>query len=256
LARQKERGAKAAEYLELGAASLVGEGVRQLFGVPPGVNADIVAIEGGFPESPWDAVTDVVGRARSDEAGIATLAYAEGDYILAAYKRDVDNKNALNSAFASMKRGRYPRLASHTDRIHRPLPLSPPVTYFPLLADDWLALLTGRLLLLRLVDLSLFEGSRDIEGTMVDLRLRDPDAPWLQVALCGEELALGPRFIEEVLYGFQPIAEIAECAVRFAVQAQSSYPQDREAGKPLTDLPSRGPKVTYTTVYVDDPRSD
>lgn len=250
LARQRDRGVAAAYYLERGHMPSTVDLQDSTAVVAPDAGS-YVAVDGEMPGPPWSSVADVVARARSSPNGLALLTYDDGDYLLAALNTDASEQmQALSAVLREAVPGTNPVMAVHTERVRDPLPITPPIVSFPLAPDDWLALLTGQLLLVRLVDLGLMEGSHCLDGVDVSLSVGDPASatPFL-ANVCGHDYHLGLRYLEEILYGFQPIGEIARAGARFAAKAYKIVAADGGFDVNATALAaaSPGPPVRYTT---------
>ncbi len=255
LARQRDRGVAAANYLELGHMPTIADLHNSAAPAAPGAGS-FVAVDGEMPGPRWDSVADVVARARSSPNGVALLTFADGDYLLAALNNDTsEQEQALSVVLREAVPGKNPVMAFHTDRVSRPLAITPPIVSFPLAPDDWLGLLTGRLLLVRLADLSLMEGLHRLDGVDVSLSVDDPASttPFL-ATIGGHDYHLGVRFLEEILYGFQPIGEIAQACAKLALQAYSIVDADSTFAveQPVLEAASPGPPVRYTTRTVTE----
>lgn len=155
----------------------------------------------------------------------------------------------LASMLRDIVPGKSPVMAVHMDRVRYPLATTAPIASFPLTADDWLALLTGRLLLIRLVDLSVTDRCYTLDGADVLLTVDDlASATPLLAKVRGRDYHLGFRFLEMILYGLHPIAEVARESAGLAARAREivDLDGDPDVDKRLSAVSSTGPTVTYT----------
>jgi hypothetical protein len=228
LHRQISRGVRVAEYLSTGTTSddSDAEDVPQWRAMT--INHPI--------KHSWDALRHALNQAEAHGYGAA--AASSHDIVLAW-----DVNQPLPSEVIPMEMmGAFTGVAwaSHFDLVEFPRPRQQPPILWPLSFSQRHALLEGELRVMHLIDPSVFLGGGDgaEEPRAVEILDRD-DGLGVLVRYAGQEVELTPRFIEDILLGFQSIEDTRSQALAFVKEVLDNV----EAGETST-----GPGVTYVTV--------
>lgn len=233
LNRQIRRGERVAEYLSSGMT--VGDSNAEDSSAEGGPQWRAFTIDHPVGHS-WDALRDAINQAETHGYGAA--AASSHDIILAW---DVDQPlpsevipREMMAAFTGVA------WASHFDLVESPRPRQQPPILWPLSFSQRHALLEGELRVMHLIDPSVFLGGGDGDEEPCAVEILDSDdGLGAVVRYAGQEVELTPRFIEDVLLGFQSIEDTRDQALAFVKEVLDSG----EAGETST-----GPGVTYLTV--------
>ena len=98
--------------------------------------------------------------------------------------------------------------------------------------------------------MALVEGMRACEGTDVCIAVSDLSSSFPFLAkVRGETYPLGLRFLEQILYAYEPIADVADAAATFAAKAYHLAAEGGgyESAEWAMRGASAGPTVRYMT---------
>jgi hypothetical protein len=207
--RQINRGQQLARYLTAG--ELTGRATE--IPVPEGHEAVQQAVEINHePKHDWSLLLDAIEHAAAIGTG---LSKKSTEFVLVQRHdapaltnldlprpSNADSTKALLVAFAS-------------DIIDNPSPLHPPVTCLPISVEQRLAIWERDLYVCHAI------GEDDILGSLPDessaaITAVEPNGR-LHVRVHTEEYILGPKFIQDLLLGFQTVDSMREQALRFAL---------------------------------------
>jgi hypothetical protein len=224
--RQTNRGQRLASYLSTGEAKIVEPEIVS----PEGYEAVQQAIEINHrPEYDWSLLIEAVEAASATGSGLSKrnseFVHVQRNDVPSLTNFDPPRPEGEDSSRALF-------LAFGSDIIDNPSPLHPPVTYWPLSVEQRLAIWERDLYICHAV------AEEDILGSLVN----EPSAAivaverggFLRVRVPSEEYVLRPRFLDNMLVGFETVASMREQALRFALAVS-----DVNTG------PSPSPSINY-----------
>jgi hypothetical protein len=258
LARQRQRGETLARYLR-DSVMPIAEQARQIadaLGIPAAARpspaaANLVAMDVDLPEPHPEWLETAYVRYKDSPNGVGLVKIGSGDYLLIADGQAVVD-DGLGGVMAALLPLRQGYLSIHQEQLTDPAPCCRSILSYPL---DWelLAdLLEMDLVMIRLVDLAIFEERGD-DG--VGLTLQDDlSLLWTRG---GYNQRFSERFVEEVLTGPVSAAEMRDClldVLRYSKRELAPLVMDRHQAE-RSDEVGRGvgTDVRYSTVY---PASD
>ncbi|MGC3862350.1 hypothetical protein ACPSM1_19430 [Micromonospora chersina] len=258
LARQRQRGERLAGYLRESA-------MPYPQGTEPAVAAiadalDIPAHLRPSPASPNLVAMDidlpqpnpewlVTARMRYEESpqGVGLVEIGAGDYLLISDRHELA-VNRVGDVVVALPSLRQPCLSFHFEQLNEPRPYCRSILSYPI---DWefrAALLETDLVMIRLVDLAIFE-ERDDDGVGLTLQ----DGLFLRWTRDGYHQVFSNRFVDEVMTGPVSAAAMRTClldCVRHAEQKVAPLVTKPEQVSRTDEMyRGSGSNVRYTTVY-------
>ncbi|WP_412538510.1 hypothetical protein R8Z50_21965 [Longispora sp. K20-0274] len=258
LARQRQRGETLTRYLRESmmpyppesrpaaaaiAASLDIQRPVEAYPVSP----SLVAMDIDLPESNPEWLIAAYQRYEESPLGVGLAEIGAGDYVLITDRRGFDDER-IADVVGALPELRQPCLSVHFENLNEPRPHCRSILSYPF---DWevrAALLETDVVMIRLVDLAIFE-ERDDDGVGLTLH----DGLFLRWTRDENHHVFSSRFIDEVMTGPISAAAMRTCLLDRVRQAeqettpllaepdQFSQADERDRG--------RGSDVRYTTVY-------
>ncbi|MGH2892601.1 MAG: hypothetical protein ACRDPM_04935 [Solirubrobacteraceae bacterium] len=254
LARQRQRGEAIARYLRESAMSYAEEAERlaDALGIPAAARpslaaANLVAMDVDLPEPHPEWLDMACARYDDSPRGVGLVEIGPGDYLLIADWQAFtgDESGDVVAALPPMRRG---FLSVHQQQLAEPAPCCRSILSYPL---DWelrADLLETELVMVRLVDLAIFEERGD-DG--VGLFLQDDlSLLWTR----GEDYQrFSKRFVDEVMTGPVSAAEMRACLLgnlRYVERELAPLVMEPDqVGRSDQVGRGSGTDVRYTTVY-------
>ncbi|RAO30003.1 hypothetical protein PSN13_05202 [Micromonospora saelicesensis] len=254
LARQRQRGETLTNYLRESVMPIADEAPRfaAALGIPASASPpqNLVAMDMVLPEPHPEWLDTAYAQYEESSRGVAVVEIGPGDYLILADPRAIesDEIGEVVDALPSMNKR---CLAVHLEHLAEPLPYCRSILSYPV---DWKLrydLLEANLVMIRLVDLAIFE-TRGDDG--IGLVLRE------DLSLVGEQdgysQIFSHRFVHEVLTGPISAAETLSCLRETLRQSDRDLAPLVREGNPSgrsgeSDLAGRGfgSDVRYTTAY-------
>jgi hypothetical protein len=253
LARQRQRGETLARYLRE-SATPYGEQARRItdvLGIPatarPSLATELIAMDVDLPEPHPEWLATACARYEDSLHGFGLVEIGPGDYLLVTEPEAFDG-DELGDVMASLPPLRRGCMSVHYQELAEPAPHCRSILSYPLAWEFRADLLEARLVMIRLVDLAIFE-ERGNDG--VGLTLQDDlMLSWS----CGELRELfSARFVDEVMTGPVSAAEMRNCllaCLRDAARDLAGFVVEPVQAGPSSEVNRGiGTDVRYSTVY-------
>ncbi|MEU7890709.1 hypothetical protein AB0B54_34840 [Microbispora bryophytorum] len=252
LARQRQRGEALAHYLRESTMPYADEARRfaGALGIPAAVSLspNLVAMDMTLPEPHPEWLDTAYARYEDSPHGVGIVEIGPGDYLMIANLQAIEG-NKLAEAAAALPPLRQSCMAVHLEHLADPLPYCRSILSYPL---DWKLrydLLETNLVMIRLVDLAIFE-RRGEDG--LGLMLQD-DRSLLWARGDDYSQRFSNRFVHEVLTGPVSAAEMQACLLDSLRQVDRKLAalvmEPDRSGWPELLEPGSGTDVRYTTAY-------
>ncbi|GAA1589764.1 hypothetical protein [Actinoplanes couchii] len=258
LARQRQRGEMLTRYLResvmphpQGSQAAVAA-VADALAIPRPVGPspaipELVAMDVALPEPNPEWLAAAYTRYEESPQGVGLVEIGAGDYLLIT-ERNESAVDQLGDVLQTLPPLRQVCVSMHFEQLNQPLPHCRSILSYPL---DWefrAALLESDLVMVRVVDLSIFEEPDD-DGVGLTLR----DGQLLQWTHNGYHQVFSNRFIDEVMYGPVSAAAMRSClidCVRRAERDVVPLVMDTAQISRVNELDrGSGSSVRYATVY-------
>lgn len=252
LARQRQRGETLTSYLRESTMPYAADEARRVakaFGnrATASLSPNLVAMDMALPEPHPEWLDTAYARYKDSPHGVGIAEIGPGDYLIIANPQAIEG-NELYEAVAALPPMRRSCMAVHLEHLADPLPYCPSILSYSL---DWKLrydLLEANLVMIRLVDLAIFE-RRGEDGLGLTLQ-DDLSLLWTR----GDDLqGFSNRFIHEVLAGPVSAAEMQACllgGLRQVNRELAVFVMDpHRSGRSELVAPGSGTDVRYTTAY-------
>lgn len=255
LARQRQRGETLTHYLRESVMPYPAEtqpavtALAAALDIPaptPPASPNLVAMDVDLPEPNPEWLVTACMRYEESPQGVGMVEIGPGDYLLITDRHGFRD-DRIRDVVGALPSLRQPYLSVHFEQLNEPQPHCRSILSYPI---DWefrAALLETDLVMVRLVDLAIFE-EQDEDGIGLTLQ----DGLFLRWSRDGYHQLFSKRFVDEVMAGPVSAAAMRTCLLGTVRHAEQTVAPLLEAGQ-LSQADEmdrgRGSDVRYTTVY-------
>ncbi|MGW5557622.1 hypothetical protein ACWER9_10415 [Micromonospora sp. NPDC003944] len=258
LARQRQRGERLTRYLRESAMPYPQQtqptvaAIADALDVPAPsrtfpAGQNLVAMDVDLPEPNPEWLATACVRYGESPHGVGLVEIGAGDYLLITDRHEFDDDRVRDVVLA-LPPLRQPCLSVHFEQLNEPRPYCRSILSYPI---DWefrAALLETDLVMVRLVDLAIFE-ERDDDGIGLTLQ----DGLFLRWTRDEFHQVFSNRFVDEVMTGPVSAAEMRTClldCVRHEEQDVVPLVMEPDQVSRADEMDrGSGSNVWYTTVY-------
>lgn len=216
IARQEQRGARAANYLTRGHVEAE-DGLRR-------VSVDVVESEPAFTE-----LRTCVEEATASERGSAVVEFGPRDLLFVIQPRGREPEGFLRGGMmpsVDLQKWEIPMIDGFSQAVDDPSPFRSNPYALPLKLEDRVAVAEGDLILVRLVDIGpLRLHEKELQGAAIDV-IDEKNEVELKIKIDGVSYDMSNRFIENILWQFKSVQGVrrtlAQAATAFGQSIRSS----------------------------------